>query len=355
MELTLLLKKITDHHINKLPFVLYALPDSDTATVLFQPDATLHVSDSLEERGFVFAPFNFDKSAYYIPEEGSEIISIPITKEDVEVKALNFEEDPEDYERHIRIVKEAKRLIHSREALKIVVSRKKEINLVNNSLLVLIPRILNLYPTAFRYIFYHPLLGVWCGASPETLLEIESKSFSTMALAGTQIINKKRSPDWSRKEIEEQQFVTDAISTSLQKVTSVLKISKTYTHTAGSLAHLRTDLSGVLKNGKATLYTIASALHPTPAVCGTPKKIAKRFIQENEEYDREFYTGFLGPVNFNKDSSMLFVNLRCMKIEEQKATLYVGGGITDGSIAINEWEETHNKLQTMLQVLQPLL
>jgi isochorismate synthase len=48
---------------------------------------------------------------------------------------------------------------------------------------------------------------------------------------------------------------------------------------------------------------------------------------ENEGYDREYYTGFLGELNkeaFNKETlkSDLYVNLRCMKIKDNQAHLY---------------------------------
>ncbi len=157
------------------------------------------------------------------------------------------------------------------------------------------------------------------------------------------------------KELDEQQLVTDAITNSLQRVTSVLKVSNPHTHRAGSLLHLRTDITGIVKNGKATLTTIAAALHPTPAICGTPKKYAKEFIDENEQYDREFYTGFLGPINENGASATLMVNLRCMKITDNVARIFVGGGITLGSKPEDEWQETQNKMQIMLQVLRPML
>src|SRR5690606_32711850 len=103
------------------------------------------------------------------------------------------------------------------------------------------------------------------------------------------------------------------------------------THRAGSLLHLRSDITGILKNGKATLTTIAAAVHPTPAVCGSPRKAARDFIMENEGYDREFYTGFLGPIMDNGASASLLVNLRCMKIYGNTARLFMGGGITIGS------------------------
>jgi len=134
-----------------------------------------------------------------------------------------------------------------------------------------------------------------------------------------------------------------------------LKVSNPYTYRAGSLLHLRTDITGILKRGKATLTNIAAALHPTPAVCGSPQKFAKEFILQNEGYNREFYTGFLGPVNENGASASLMVNLRCMKIENNTARIFVGGGITIGSQPAGEWQETQNKMQTMLQVLAPML
>ena len=176
-----------------------------------------------------------------------------------------------------------------------------------------------------------------------------------MALAGTQKYEENKILNWSEKEREEQQIVIDAITDRLQKVTSVLKISKTYNRRAASVVHLCSDITGILKKGKANLPNITSYLHPTPAVCGRPQKVAKEFILNNEGYDREFYTGFLGPVCENKSCSNLYVNLRCMKIENNSVQLFVGGGITLASNPLEEWVETQNKLVTMLQVLQPML
>ena len=86
-----------------------------------------------------------------------------------------------------------------------------------------------------------------------------------------------------------------------------------------------------------------------------PKKKSKAFIIENENYDRTFYTGFLGELNSsfsgNSISSDLFVNLRSMQIQENKAILYMGCGITRESMPEKEWEESVNKSMTMKKVL----
>ena len=137
-------------------------------------------------------------------------------------------------------------------------------------------------------------------------------------------------------------------------------ISKPYSIKAGNIWHIKTDISGVL-NSDFSLEQVIGLLHPTPAVCGLPKEKSKAFILENENYDRSFYTGFLGELNssFTTDpvSSDLFVNLRCMQIESAsehemtKAYLYMGCGITKDSIPVKEWSESINKSMTMKKIL----
>jgi len=74
------------------------------------------------------------------------------------------------------------------------------------------------------------------------------------------------------------------------------------------------------------------------------------FLEKNEGYDREFYSGFLGPVNFDGESK-LFVNLRCMQIFETKASIYAGAGVTADSVVEKEVEEVDMKIKTLSQIL----
>ena len=62
--------------------------------------------------------------------------------------------------------------------------------------------------------------------------------------------------------------------------------------------HLKTDIQAEVED-RNSISNIIDSLHPTPAVCGFPKEVAKQFILENEGYNREFYAGFLG--EWNKD------------------------------------------------------
>lgn len=331
------------------------MPNSKDLTIVLQNNNVLYDTTSYAEESFAFAPFDYHGKALCIPLKKSVFFETEFILNTIDKNDIIINEDLQTKKIYCKQVKKAISVIKSSNASKIVLSRKKEIDLKQFDISILIKRLLNLYPNAFRYIWYHPQTGFWCGASPEVLLEMERISFATMALAGTQRVKKDAIPYWNFKELNEQKIVVDSIAASLQKVASVIRTSETYNYQAASLVHLRTDITGTLKEGKNTLSMIASILHPTPAVCGTPQDYAKSYILDNEDYSREFYTGFLGPI-YQKDScSKLFVNLRCMKIDANIATLFVGGGITIDSEPESEWEETQHKLQTMLQVIYPML
>ncbi|WP_313113347.1 isochorismate synthase [Aequorivita sediminis] len=354
MDFNILSDKISNHYLKKLPFVIYSKPNSNKLSTLLQKNDFLYKIEDLNQSGFILSPFNYQNSCCFIPERESEIYVSDFFKKTftAEATSVSYEEDEEAS--YIKLLEDTIEAIKNDLASKIVISRPKNLKLQSFSIDKLLKRLFSAYPTAFRYIWYHPRTGLWCGATPETLVSLDNAIFTTMALAGTQAYISDESVTWRPKELDEQQQVTNMILDKLKPVTSSLEVSKTYTHRAGSLLHLRTDITGKL-NDNTTLTTVASALHPTPAVGGNPKEIAQKFILENEGYNREFYTGFFGPVFNNGTSANLMVNLRCMKIEDDVARIFVGGGITLESNPKEEWQETQNKMQTMLQVLQPML
>ncbi len=183
-----------------------------------------------------------------------------------------------------------------------------------------------------------------------------------MSLAGTQKYNMDEKPVWTEKEKEEQALVTQYLENVLEKIVPILMISKPTTIVAGTVAHLKTEIGGTINTRLCDIPCLIKRLHPTPAVCGLPKDQAKKFIFENEQYDREFYSGFLGELNYDENvflnkehikvgNADLYVNLRCMKILNQSVFIFVGGGITTDSIPIEEWEETVFKADTMVKIL----
>nr|WP_315174833.1 chorismate-binding protein [uncultured Flavobacterium sp.] len=346
--------KVQNQLAQKLPFVLYCKPNSEEIIGLFQQNDTAYKVEDYTEKGFVFASFDGNQT-YIIPENQSEIMRFVWDK-----KEFSFPEkevpvaDESEKKEFENLVAKGIQGIKNQEFKKVVLSRKETVDLVDFDLETTFEKLVQLYPTTFVYCFFHPKLGTWLGATPEQLLKANDSVFETIALAGTQKANDSSAVIWKQKEKEEQQFVTDYIVNKLKNVALDVLVSEPYSIQAGSIWHIKTDISGVFNLG-SSLQQVVSLLHPTPAVCGLPKEESKAFILENEKYDRTFYTGFLGELNSSltneTQSSDLFVNLRCMQIVENEALLYMGCGITKDSIPEKEWEESSNKSVTMKKVL----
>lgn len=338
----IIFEKAKSQFQNNLPFVLFAKPNDNQLNACFQYDDELH--NFTNQSGFVFVSFD-GKNKIIIPKSNSEYFSEEIDFElDFDVKSIDIQTSNAAKNHFKELVDLSVKEIKSGKFEKLVVSRKidfqNEIDIFQTY-----KNILKTYPTAFRYLFFHPKVDIWIGATPEQLLKIENNHFETVALAGTQLFSDNI--HWTKKEIEEQQFVTDYIVSNCKKTASTIEISEPFTVQAGKLAHIKTIISGTIS--KENESELISKLHPTPAVCGLPKEKAKEFILKNEKYDRKFYTGYLGEYNINETTN-LFVNLRCMEIGETNS-IYVGCGITKDSIAENEFVETANKSMTMQHIL----
>ncbi len=206
------------------------------------------------------------------------------------------------------------------------------------------------YPNAFVYLISSPLFGTWIGATPEVLLSLHGQQGYTMALAGTKHV--KTTGAWNEKEIEEQYIVTEYIQNRLltQELQEIEQHGP-FDIEAGPVRHLRTDFSFYSPDKSA--LEIALNLHPTPAVAGVPTKTAQDLVATLEPFHRDLYTGFIGVIDAKHN--YLYVNLRCCQILPGKAYLYVGGGYTASSIPEDEWEETENKAQTLISVMEKIL
>ncbi len=349
--MSIILKKIEEHYKRNLPFVVYRKPNSNLVSGFFMYNDELNLTIDFKEIGFVFAPFDSKEKAILFPKDKSDFLSENIMLDNDFTINTNFENlNNEVKEEHIKLVEKTIEEIDDCKLKKVVVSRKEEVQLDNFNLLITYKKLLNIYKNAFVYVWFHPKVGLWFGATPEMLLNISDTSFKTMSLAGTQVYKGSNNIIWKPKELKEQQLVTDFIESQLNSIAINLKIADVETVKAGNLLHLKTKVKGDL-NAKESLKELIRALHPTPAVCGLPREKAKKFIDTNENYKRTFYTGFLGELNLNNLNSSLFVNLRCMNVKNKIASIYIGGGITKDSDANKEWEETVAKSNTMKGVL----
>ncbi len=216
-------------------------------------------------------------------------------------------------------------------------------------------RACQLYPRMFVALVYTPQSGMWLTATPEILLQGHGHDWRTIALAGTmrlegeQLSGEGENVTWSTKNIEEQRIVATYIAECLEQFSSDFREEGPRTVRAANLVHLRSDFIFKLPDTDR-LGSLLYALHPTPAVCGLPKREAFRFITRNEHTPRCYYSGFVGMLDPQADTH-LYVALRCMSIGADHCRLYAGGGLLKDSQLEQEWQETEAKLETMRRLI----
>ncbi len=353
-----------------IAFASYRLPLQTEITTLVQhqsmPERLNTLVDLDQKVGFIISPFiESDKHKTYLlsPDcvflsneieddfiqnlsENNRFLSLKKTDTNLETTASN------DY---IEQVNKAILAMKKGEFNKVVLS-KIRLEMLPDSFEpdTFFLKLCEKYPSAFVYLIQLPEVGTWMGATPEPLVNIENERVKTVSLAGTQLASNTNidSYGWSDKEIEEQEIVTDFVEHTLHglQINNYSKVGP-LNYQAANLIHLKTEFEFAQADLKTRVGDFIKALHPTPSVGGLPKSEAIDFILDNEKHDRSYYSGFLGPINIDKKSNV-FVNLRCLKLFDKKFVLYSGAGITSSSVAEKEWEETDNKMLTLMNVMK---
>lgn len=350
-------------YINKnVSFFAYSLPETKEIIAGVQtkqmPETYEELSDLEGLEGFAIAPFdkNGTQKAYFIRNDIN--FEHPFTAnfdsiEDFVAEESNLHESSrEEYAEQITCMLNE---LKQKKLDKVILSRIYLLNKEGRENAISYFLKLNeAYPSAFVSIFNIPKVGLWIGASPERLISANGNKLETVALAATQKLGKRAVDEvvWETKEIEEQAYVSKYIDDLLEKSEiSDYKRTGPFTSRAGNVVHLKSSyqINDNLNFKQKTNF--AQCLHPTPAVCGLPKEKAMNLIRSIESHKREYYAGYLGPINSEGNLS-LFVNLRCMRVFENKMALYVGGGITAESNPEKEWDETCFKAQTLLNVIK---
>jgi isochorismate synthase len=369
---------------NELPIAIWRLPNTAIHYLLIsQQSLKLERGATIEDLapGFMFAPFDREMSSLFLPadfifsfenqnlREGQtpkEVASAEWLTEKLHasprlvhapLKSDAFFQSPPAVD-FLELVAKSTEAVQQGIFEKVVPSRTKLVDLpADFDVVKCFEKLCANYPLALVSFVSIPGTGHWLGATPEALVSVEDKNiFKTVALAGTMPYQpgmNLRTVAWTQKEIEEQALVERYVISCFKKI----RVREYDEHgpktvVAGNLVHLKSDFTVDMKaiNFPQLGSVMLELLHPTSAVCGAPLAPALGFLKTHEGYDREFYSGYLGPVNIGRNID-LFVNLRCMKLTHDKAILYAGAGVTYDSVPEKEWEETEMKFKTLLNVI----
>jgi salicylate biosynthesis isochorismate synthase len=205
------------------------------------------------------------------------------------------------------------------------------------------------FPSCWSFLFRGSDGSTFVGASPETLCDVDGDRLTTEALAGSSPPGQERALLASAKDQREHALVVAGIREALTPLAVELHVAPgPAVRVLPYISHLHTPISARLKRGVAAMDA-ARALHPTPAVCGTPRATAREWLARHEGFPRGWYAGAVGT---RGDGRLhLAVGLRCARLEDRHATVYAGAGIVEGSTAAAELLETDRKARPLLEAL----
>lgn len=202
--------------------------------------------------------------------------------------------------------------------------------------------------------------GTLVGASPELLVRRRGQVIEATPLAGSaprygDPTRDRASADRlfdSRKDREEHAVVVEDVA----RVLAAFCDDLTHPHEPEMLGtanvwHLATPFRGRLHDRSTSLLDLVAALHPTPAVCGTPREAAREALAALEPIDRGAYAGPVGWMDADGDGEMA-IALRCAEITGATARLFAGAGIVADSEPEAEVDETERKFRALLDSLR---
>ncbi len=346
------LQRIQQQIRQGLPFVWFKRAGDHQVNIMLQKDDCFHTTQNQpHQSGFVVAPFEKEHPVLFYPKDQCDSFSVELwTSQWTKIKPRQTaSSDQQVFESQVN---KAIEVMKNSDLEKVVLSRSVAYDMPKMDYCAAFSALAQAYPNTFTYALWHPQLGFWMGATPERLAQVDKGILKTVALAGTQSWDPSNFLEWSAKERQEQEFVVKDIASILEPYAKTWQQHPTTTVQAGHLAHLKTKIDVELKDqwGHRVL-TIAQQLHPTAAVCGWPRPESLALIRQIETYQRDYYTGYLGPVDGAEGLLEFYVNLRCMKHDGKQVILYAGAGLTKDSLPTAEYLETDEKLNTLRKIL----
>jgi len=229
--------------------------------------------------------------------------------------------------------------------------------------LALLARLAAATPRCFHALV-QPVPGgpAFVSATPERLFRLSGRRVETEAVAGTRPRDERDAADdrlladllGSEKDQREHRFVVDAVARRLAPLSTHFHAdAEAQAMTLSRGRHLLTPIEATLRPGVGAL-DVLRALHPTPAVGGTPRRAAEAAIAILEPFDRGLYAGLVGWIGRDADgaeAAELAVGIRSALVDGPRVALYSGAGIVAGSEPDAEWDEIEHKTGDLLRAL----
>lgn len=199
------------------------------------------------------------------------------------------------------------------------------------------------------------------GATPELLLRLSRGMVTSRVLAGTIPKTGDDARDLalagslarSSKDLEEHEYAVRSVAEALEPFCSSTNVPDApFVLHLANVMHLATDVTGALLESKnhVDAFALLKSLHPSAAVCGTPRNIAFDVIDEIEGMNRGRYAGPVGWIDARGDGE-LGIALRSGQVTKNEIRIFAGCGIVAGSDPAVELAESNAKFSAMRSAL----
>jgi menaquinone-specific isochorismate synthase len=279
--------------------------------------------------------------------------SSPVAAECAEPLEVEAGHTPDEYQ---ALVQEAVAEIRAGRAAKVVLSERTTVRSpAPLSPAVLLTRLARAYPSTW---VYH--LDDVVGASPEMLAQTEDGRLFSRVLAGTRPVADdgeldevdRRAFRADLKERSEHAFAVDSVVDRLAGLAEEVEVSpEPFVLRLPGLEHLASDVSARLRGG-ATSLDVASRLHPSAAVSGTPREEADEIITRLEPHDRGGYASPVGWMDADGDGQWAIALRMAHLVDDRTVVLQAGGGLVAASDPVSEHAEVLAKCRPMLRALR---
>lgn len=277
-------------------------------------------------------------------------------------RPLRFDEEAPAARRQWKeLVDSALNAVREHNLRKVVVARYASAR-SDDALLRVAPAMTKLratFPNCASFILRRPEGSCFVGATPEVLVATEAGTLRTMALAGTMPRGADEAADHanrdalqrSEKDQQEHRIVLDEILRGLSRLG--IEVRERLSQEVVSYSNVHHLCTPVVAERPADvgLLELAAALHPTPAVCGTPVAQAYEWLAQHENWERGWYAGAVGWLDASGDGA-LHVALRSALVSSDRVEAFAGAGIVEASEPQREWQETDAKLRAVIDAFE---
>lgn len=262
-------------------------------------------------------------------------------------------------ESYMKIVRNSKKYIFEGDIFQIVLSNKFEAEF-EGSLVGVYENLKLTNPSPYMFYISTPNIEI-AGASPETLVKLESGVLHTYPLAGTRPRGKtlKEDLDFERellsdeKELAEHNMLVDLGRNDIGRISKFnsvyveeYKNIERYSH----VMHIGSSVRGIISEDKDAFDAIEAVL-PAGTLSGAPKIKAVQLIDEFENDKRGIYGGALGYISFTGDMDMC-IGIRLAYKSLGRVFVRSGAGIVSDSVPENEYEECINKSMAVIEAIK---